>query len=490
MRNTVKPVLTIMSRMFPFRAVLGPGVASMLILPIALALAACSGSKWHEAPNTQQTGDTFAEQQKSPDTQPVKARDPVFVSTDHLPVRKKNTPKNQPPDGHLERNDKVVVTDENPDGEDGSLQGVVVDTDQPDLKGEKVTFPKGYVSHAPIVPSNEANDRDRYFMIQNIATQKVRLYRNCASKDSQGACVHKMVLETDMTAGEDTPDKSRRTILGSYRLEKWFKFYEDHAGFFPSFYAPGLAKLPEPGKSLEDWMSPKLLPKKGGVMRGSFGWYTAYLEPNANNQWTHGTFGWGKDGGKFIDAVKDPSNENLQDVRSQGCTRVENQVIALFREILPPGTRILKIYAKEGYGSSNLDRYKTASPAKWSWVLTKKNGEDAPKSGLKYAPSKGHNDEILDHGVYTLDQMPTAIPFDPKSNGRNEENGNVYNLPESSLKGVFLIDEGRLAGYSHPAELKIGGMPDYSLPSVVISKRSTAKAVKPLAAPPVRNSME
>jgi hypothetical protein len=481
-RNKMKPVLTIMSRVFQFRALLGSA--------LVLSLAACGGSKWHEVQKTQETGDIFAEQQRSPDPQPMKAGDPGFVTTDHLPVRRQTTPKTKAPDAHLERNDKVVVTDENPDGDDGSLQGVVVDTQQPDLKNEKVTIPKGYLAHSPVVPSNEDNSRDKYFMIQNIATQKVRLYRNCVSKDAQGECVHKMVLETDMTAGEDTPDKSRRTILGSYRLEKWFKFYEDHAGFFPSYYAPGLPNLPKAGASLEDWMSPKLLPKKGGVMRGSFGWYTAYLEPNANNQWTHGTFGRGKDGSKFIELVKDPSNENLQDVRSQGCTRVENQAIALFREILPPGTRILKIYAKEGYGSSNLDRYKTSAPAQWSWVLTKKNGDDAPKSGMKYAPSKGHEDEILDRGVYTLDQMPTAIPLDPKSNGRNEENGNVYNLPESSLKGVFLIDEGRIAGYSHPKELKVGGMSDHSLPSVVISNRVNAKAAKPLPPPPVRNSME
>lgn len=479
-RNTLKPKLTVLSQV---TAILGPAA-------LVMSLAACGGSKWHEVPKTQKTGDIFAEQQRSRDPQPMRPGDPGYITTDHLPAR--TTPKQtvEEAPAHLERNDKIEVTDTNPDGDDGSLQAVVVDTQQPDLKGKTVIVPKEYVSHAPVVPSNEDNQRDKYFMIQNIATEKVRVYRNCASKDAQGACVHKMVLETDMTAGEDTPDRSRRTWLGSYRLEKWFKFYEDHAHFFPSFYAPGFPKLPGAGASLEDWMSPKLLPKKGGVMRGSFGWYTAYLTPNANNQWTHGTFGWGKDGGKFIDVVKDPSNELVMDVRSQGCTRVENRAIALFREILPPGTRILKIYAKEGYGSKNLDRYKTSSPARWSWVLTKKNGDEAPKSGLKYAPSKGHDDEILDKGTYVLDQMPTAVAFDPKSNGRNEENGNVYNLPESSMKGVFLIDEGRLAGYSHPRELKVGGMADKGLPSMAISNRTNVRAVKPLPPPPVRNSMD
>jgi hypothetical protein len=149
----------------------------------------------------------------------------------------------------------------------------------------------------------------------------------------------------------------------------------------------------------------------------------------------------------------------------------------------------LKIYAKEGFGMKSLESYKTKEPARWSWVLTKHNSDSAPKSAAKWAPSKGHDDEILDKGVYVLDQMPSAVAFDPKSNGRNDVNGNVYNLPESSMKGVFLIDEGRIAGYAHPKELKVGGQSDKSLPSMVISTRTNVRAVKPLPAPPVRDSM-
>jgi|GEM_PF-2327608 len=479
-RNTLKPTMTVLSQV---SAILGP-------IALVTSLAACGGSKWHEVAKTPQTGEQFAEPQKSNDTQPFRSGDQGHVTTDHLPAR--TTPKQSPEEApaHLEKNDTIEIVDPQPQGDDGSMQAVVVDTDQPDLKGKTVYVSKDYVSHKPVVPTNEDNQRDKYFMIQNIATEKVRVYRNCASKDASGACVHKMVLETDMTAGEDTPDKSRRSILGSYRLQSWHKFYEDHSHFFPSFYAPGYPALPKKGASLGDWMSKSRLPGKGGVMRGSFGWYTAYLEPNANNQWTHGTFGWGADGGKFIDAVKDPSNDLIMDVRSQGCTRVENQAIALMREILPEGTRIVKVYAKEGYADSTRARYKTSGLAKWDWVLTKMNSDAAPKSAKKWAPSSGHSDEILDRGTYILDQMPDAIAFDPKSDGRHDENGNVYNVPESSMKGVFLIDEGRLAGYEHPRELKVGGESDHKLPSLMISKRTNVKAVKPLPPAPIRNSMK
>jgi hypothetical protein len=470
--NRMKPTMTFLSRSFD---IFGRTLVTSVVAGAALtALVACQRSQWHEVSKTPNTGDQFAEPQVAPrQVAPMRSGDPGFVSTDHLPTRTsvKQAPEEAP--AHLERNDKIQIIDPAPDGDDSSVEATVVDTQQPHLKGKKVILPKKYIASAPVVPSNEDNERDKYFMIQNIATERVRVYRNCASKDASGTCVHKMVFETEMTAGENTPDQSRRTILGSYRIQRWFKFYEDHAHYFPSFYSPAYPELPKHGAhaELKDWMSPKLLPEKGGVMRGSFGWYTAYLTPDASNQWTHGTFGWSEDGEKFIRAVKDPSSDLIQDAKSQGCTRVENQAIALMREILPPGTRVIKIYAKEGYADQSRARYVTSSPAKWNWVLTKLNAADAPKSTAKLAIGVGH-DEILDHGTYVLDQMPTVVAFNAAG-----DVGNVYKVPAESMKGVFLVDEGQLVGYQHPTVLKIGGESDHGLPSVTISKRTSAKAI-------------
>ena len=478
MRNTLMPNLTFLSRSFA-------------ILGLVSTVAACGGSKWHETKEKfPDTGDRFSEPQKAPVGQPAfRPGDQAFTVPDQTPARE--TPKQpaaEAPD-HLDPNDRIEVTNPNPEGDDDSVEAVVIDTKRPGLKGKKVFVKKDRISHAPVVPSNEKMACDKYFMVQNIATEKVRLYANCAEKDASGECVHKMVLETDMTAGEETPDQSRRTILGSYRVGKWAKFYEDSQHFFPSFYAAGYPKLPDRDKdaSLDDWMSSTLLPRDGGVMRGSFGWYTAKLEPNANAQWTHGTFGWGKDGGKFIAASKDASNANKMDVRSQGCTRVENQAIALFREVMPECAHVVKVYAREALSDKTRARYQTSSPALWSWVLTKKNGKDAPKSGAKYAPSaKTNADEILDHGTYRVDQTPDAVAFDMTKDARTENNGNVYGLPKSSMHGVFLIDEGRFANYEHPSELKVMGFGDHKLPTMMISTRKVpaAAAVEPVAAKP------
>jgi hypothetical protein len=475
-RNRLKPTLTILGHFGVFER-------SLLMGAVLISVVACNRSEWHEVAKAPNTGNTLSEQQVAPQlAHPLREGDPGFVSTDHLPAR---TSPQQPPEeapAHLERNDEIRIVTTPTDGEDGSVEAVVVSTEQPDLVGKHVFVAKKYIADKAVVPSNEENARDKYFMIQNIATERVRVYLNCASKDSSGACVHKMVFETEMTAGENTPDQSRRTILGSYYIEKWHKFYEDHAHYFPSYYAPGYPKLPDAGAELKDWMSPTLLPPKGGVMRGSFGWYTAYIGPNAMDQWTHGTFGKGDDGEKFIRAVKDPSNDLVMDVRSQGCTRVENQAIALMREILPVGTRVVKIYARECYADKELSRYKASTPAKWNWVLTKKLGQDAPKSSAALAKGVGH-DEIIDQGTYILDQIPTAIAF----NSSDLENGNIYGVKESAMKGVFLVDEGRLAGYEHPAGLKVLGETDHGLPSLMIAKRTDVKpvSVKAIPAKPV-----
>ncbi len=426
----------------------------LIAVGVLSTLTACSASKWHETQGTPNTGDPIAERQVAPTQAPLRAGQPAFVTPDRLPAPAKHEVKHTA--RPLERNDEIVVTDPNPKGDHDNVEAVVTNTKVPDLKGKKVLLPKKYISAQPAVPTNEENERDKYFVIQNIATEKLRVYRNCASKSSEGECVHKLVLETDMAAGQDT--KRGRSLLGSYRISNWFKFYEDDDHYYPSFISPKYPELPKADEKLSAWLSKSLLPKGKGISRGSFGWYTAKLEPNADNQWTHGTLGWGADGGRFINEAKNPANAPAF-TRSQGCTRVENQVIALLREMLPVGSRMFKIYAKEDYKDSKRTRYQTDGRAMWSWVLTNTGTMSmTEKSGAKDLVSN-HSAEILDRGSYAIDQFPTAV--------KREEN--LYHVPASSMKGVLLVDEGRLEGYSHPKELGVGGFEDHKLPSIVLA---------------------
>ena len=128
------------------------------------------------------------------------------------------------------------------------------------------------------------------------------------------------MFETNLIAGENDPAKTRRTALGSYKIEKWVKFYQDNAGLFPSWFDTTMTYIPLPGASLEDWTQKDLMPivngKPSGLVRGAFGWYTAKIGPNAFAQWTHGTVGWGADQDAFIEIPKTQLAQFYSDPRS------------------------------------------------------------------------------------------------------------------------------------------------------------------------------
>lgn len=432
------------------------------------ALTACSNSKWQEV--APKTGDPIAEQQKAPTTPPLKEGDEVVVVTDRLPGRDHPDQPLEETEVTLERGDKGRVTDPNPKGKEGYVEITVVDTQSPKKPTKPILVPRPYVSPEPTKPTAEQEQADRFFMVQNVATEKARIYETCGEKKAAGVCIHRLVLETDMVAGEDTP--ATRSILGSFRVSQWYKFYQDREDQYPSFYAPGYPELPEAGASFTTWFAKKYLPQGKGKARGGFGWYTAHLVPNAQEQWTHGTFGWGEDGGKFIDATRDPQLNAKMNPRSEGCTRVENQAIAFAREILPKGAKVIKIYAKEGYRDEPLARYKSLPEFKWQWILTKEgiNSPQAPRASASIVSKKNPSDnDILDEGTFTLNRTPHAVPFTNTGDPKTSQNGNLYAVPAAEMKGVFLVDEGRVVDYQHPKSLKVGGHADRKLPSVVIS---------------------
>lgn len=410
---------------------------------LASGLTACGNSKWHET-SAKFTGDPTATVQPT-NTKPneLVRGQTVTVDPEQVVVPKTDEDVEIVTDKEvvIDRNEPLIVTDPTPQASDGTIRAVTVNDEEVRIRPEHVTT-------KPPVEKPE----DKFFMIQNIATEKVRIYRNCASKDEAGHCQHKMVLETDMTAGEDEP--TRRSILGSYAVTGWTKFYQDHELLFPSFFDPKYPTLPKEGAELKDWMSKDLLPGGKGKMRGSFGWYTAKVGPDASEQWTHGTFGWGKDGGKFITESKDVK----MDLRSRGCTRIENQAIAFMREFMPERSKIYKVYAKESVQDAKLTRYQEKNKL-WNWVLSKDGVRSTTsKPGVKANEGK----EVLDKGTYELDQKPKAAK------------GNVYKIKAESFKGTFNVDTGRFVGYEHPKEIRVQGKQPYKLSSQVIEVKTEA----------------
>lgn len=303
---------------------------------------------------------------------------------------------------------------------------------------------------------------DRYFVVQNVATEKLRVYERCHTS----GCRNRLVFETDMVVGQD--NDQNRTMLGLYEISKWFKFYEDESGKFPSFWNSNFPELPGAGANVKAWFSKNLLPMNRGQVRGAFGWYTAHIQPDSGEQWIHGTWGWGKDGDRFIQALRSGKFDSNSVIASHGCTRVENRAIALMREILVPGTKVLKIYAREAYSRPEKE-IRAQKPQKWRWVLTK---EDDTSAGLLGFKDRGVSEKmILDKGpAYQLDNRPTVARLKKSHNAH--ESGNVYGVPVKEMKGYFLVDSGQLLDYRHPAyrKIKVGGMKD-DMPAEFVSAK-------------------
>ncbi len=448
---------------------------------IAIApLAACQKAEWREI-KAVNTGDPVTEAQRgnlNPDVaQPGQT---AYVAPERL--RGRSTPDENPEQSTtlLEQGDKVQIVDPLPVGDDKLVSVQVI---EPELTPKAAPAPKiiyvpaEYLQTTPVTPTKNVIDANRFIVIQNIATEKLRVYE--VSQDDQP---NKLVLETDMIAGENNPSKTRRTAMGSYKILSWHKFYQDSANLFPSWFDQQSPGLPMPGASLEDWTQPHFLPtgKSGqptGLVRGAFGWYTAKLGPNAFAQWTHGTLGWGADRDRFIQLPKSQLAQFYSDPRSFGCTRVENQAIAFLQDLLPVGTKIIKIYAKE---TARTSRPSVGAAQSWEWILTK-DGVRSMNPGSSSRAAQLIKDipeeEILEQGVYRIDTTPNAVAFKKEIKGDRlsaliiRPEANLYDLSESAFRGELIVDEGRLVGYAHPKELRKGGYTDHLLPRAVLKSQ-------------------
>ncbi len=377
----------------------------------------------------------------------------------------------------LNMNDEVLVLSE----EDmGFVEIEIVDSYaeiKPGYEDAKLYVAAKYLSKSTN-PDERIAKAQKYFMIQNIASEKLRIYEKMCD---DGNCQHKLVLETDVAVGE--PGK-HASALGYYHISSWHKFYQDGAGRYPSWYHPNYPMPPEPGAGIFKWMDDKFLPYEGAELRGAFGWFTAKVAPNSYYQWTHGTMGWGSDKKKFIDATRGIWANLFADPRSHGCTRTDNESIAYIRELLEVGTPIIKVYAREAYEDPSRMQYsEQAEP--WEYILTKNGAQrDGQKADAETVLESGTpSSEILEHGRYMVDRYPNAKAFLGGNGGaKSGSAANVYGLKHEDMRGVFFVDSGKLANYAHPRVLRIGGYQSVDLP-VYVKTRYYGKVFLPECPP-------
>ncbi len=415
----------------------------------------------------------------------VKEAKQFYISAESIRVR--TSPETDTADnivGRLYVNDKVEVIDASPIGKD-ALVKVRVLSSTSSLPGDKELYvsskyfnaePKAIdpvatslqapATQTPQVIGQKPAKSNRLFVVTNIATEKLRVYERCLPDEG---CVNRMILETDVVNGED--EDGTRTEVGYYQVQYWVKFYEVYrsgALTYPAWYKPGYPAVPEPG-SRNAWFSSEYMPDGKGDMRGAFGWYTKFVGPNANGQWTHGTAGWGKDKKDFIlfkESFWGKLVNLFTSIRSHGCTRVDNESIAYIRNLVPVGTPLIKIYAREAYRDPTRAMY-PKNAGRWEYILTKNghqvknNHQLADRAAVLNAGTP--QSEWLDQGVYSIDQTPDVAE------------GDLYELGGSAFNGHFIVDEGTLHHYSHPSKVKRGGYSDQLVPPYMVTTNGDIK---------------
>jgi hypothetical protein len=411
-----------------------------------------------------------------------------YVSLNGLRVR--STPEDTGKTmGLLSLNEKVRIV--NPELINGKyVQIEIIKTVNAMATSEKYFVVREYLADK-IVDYKEFSGK--YFVVVNVATETIRVYeRQCLDN----SCPNKMIMESEVVVGEDRDhakeEKGKgRSILGSYRVTGWAKFYQDADAHYPAWYRDGYPAVPEVDSGFNSWMKNKFMPlnaagKVDGKMRGAFGWYAAFVAPNAYGQWTHGTIGWGEDKDQYVKKVKKLVTNIFSNPRSSGCTRNNNEAIAFIRQLVDTGTPIIKVYAREALLDPSLSNYPEATK-KWQYILTKKAGErsdraevlkslnisaqdadlywSAKRSGAEgIVDPKSPLNQILEVGTYDLDTQPTIINYTPgeklgkleRSVGRK---GNVYGVKTKDMSsGIYYVDAGFLDGYDHPkAIVEVGG---------------------------------
>lgn len=329
----------------------------------------------------------------------------------------------------------------------------------------------GLVTAATLMaPAAFAQSASKYFVIQNVATERTRVYERCTSSPG---CAHRMIMESETVVGRAEGERANPsryiTWLGRYKITGWKKFYEDTQSHYPSWYHPNYPQVPYNPSDAKIWFSKSVMPGGVGDMRGAFGWYTAFVGPNANSQWLHGTVGWGVEGDRYIKYTRNFWVNVFGNPRSSGCTRLENRAIAYLRHILGEGTEVLRVYALETYRDPSRRAYaQQAQPLPWNWILTTEGVQkDGPTADYNSVLARGvPRNAMLETGTYMVDRLPDAVPLNRNESARTGKSGNTYKIDEREFRGAYLVDEGRFIDYAHPRGLPQGGYRESSLPEM------------------------
>ncbi|EQC49163.1 L,D-transpeptidase catalytic domain protein [Bacteriovorax sp. BSW11_IV] len=405
-----------------------------------------------------------------------------FNSTNNLTVRDES----KAAQGFLSRSDKVIVLDLLTDRTDDYVKVKVIkswnyDRSNKQIKGQEFLVSYKYLSAGRV---DYKNFEGKYFVIQNLATERLRVYEKQCSETN--LCNHKMVFETEMVVGEDTKEGNTRTRVGSYRVTEWVKFYEDGSKAYPAWWKEGFPEVPSADKGVLSWTRSKYMPEsyENPSVRGAFGWFAALVGPNHDSQWTHGTIGWGQNKKEFIDRTKGFLANVFSDPRSHGCSRLDNESIAYLRELLPVGTPFIKIYAREALLDGNRTKY-TQRTGAWDYILTADRTKEAYSIDEKKVLDRGvPQDKWLEQGTYEYDMYPNLVYYSPAKKlwgwrANVAGSGNVYKVEKDLMKGVYFIDAGLIYNYEHPVnpdkeknKIRVGGFSDEVAPSYMILNKN------------------
>lgn len=395
----------------------------------------------------------------------------VYVASEQLRLRKTPEVTEANLAGILVMNDALKIMNSNRIGDDEFI-AVRVLSGSADLHDKTVYASAKYLNPkrtgvrlSPSTGSTESTPS--HFVITNVATEMIRVYRRCVAPE---ACRNKMLMQFHGTVGNDSG--GRRSDVGVYKVTSWTKFYE-LPGEYPGWYRPGYPALPPPG-SRSGWLSSKAKPSGFSGPRGAFGWYTAFVGPNNDGQWMHGTTGWGADKSKMV-RFQDSFWGGVADVfaklGSHGCTRMSNEAIAYMRSNLPVGAAYIKIYARERVKDSSLIGY-SRDLGHFPYIITtlgagKSNSLHDLASRASVLAAGTPQSEWLEQGTFDYDQTPQAM------------GGDHYGV--NAFYGALNVDDGTLTSdYRHPnsSKLNVGGYPgrESALPMFV---RDQAPAAAP-----------
>lgn len=438
--------------------------AKLSAVVIAIALSACSPSDSNRAVNT---GDADYETNYGVLSDKQAVNDAVvYVSSPRLNIRSQPNTDAESIVGSVVMNDVLRIVDNRTIGDQNFIAVRIVKSGSPLDKGTIYYTSKNFLNSTAVVVAKENLDAQKIFVVTNIATEKVRVYKRCEATEN---CVNKLMFEQDVVVGED--DDGTKTDVGHYRITNWEKFYET-PGVYPAWYKSGYPQVPKPNSSMSSWFDRSYMPGGQGSMRGAFGWYTAKVGPNPNGQWMHGTAGWGQDKQNFIlfkNSFMGAITNIFKAIRSHGCTRIDNESIAYLRNIVPVGATYIKIYAKEAYRNEKMGV--STKTGAWPYIMTKNQNETADRNSVMQNGTA--ESAIIEQGTLSFLETATAV-------SENSKGSDVYRIGSSAFNGHFIVDEGTVVNYQHPRELQVGGYTDRQLPNFMLSSNDQVYVPKPV----------